>query len=84
MELAQLLGTPLKSGEDWLQTSRRVDPDRSPFVSARLEVGLSGDSVEAIAAQAGQIQLSGATFKVVCLKAGDPLRMRKEEMLSAR
>ncbi|PAK52892.1 TRM11 family methyltransferase [Paenibacillus sp. 7541] len=72
LELAQLLGTPLKSGEDWLQTSRRVDPDRSPFVSVRLEVGLSGDSVEAIAAQAGQIQLSGATFKVVCLKAGDP------------
>lgn len=71
LELGELFGTSVDSGQDWLESSHWIDPDRSPFMSFGLEVWLRGDSLEAVAAQAEQIQLSGSTFKVVCLKAGE-------------
>ncbi|KZS45255.1 RNA methyltransferase [Paenibacillus glucanolyticus] len=71
MELAELFGH-MPDGEDWLESEQWVDPDRSPFLSACLDVRVTGNSIEQMAEQAGQIQLRNATFKVVSLKAGDP------------
>lgn len=70
MELTELFGHE-PNGENWVKSERWVDPDRSPFLTACLEVKLTGDSVERMAEQAALIQLRNRTFKVVCLKAGD-------------
>lgn len=70
MELTELFGHG-PDGEDWLESGQWVDPDRSPFLSACLDVRMTGDSIERMAEQAGRIQLKNATFKVVSLKAGD-------------
>ncbi|MGW8823663.1 RsmD family RNA methyltransferase [Paenibacillus lautus] len=70
MELTELFGQG-PGGADWLESERLVDPDRSPFLSASLDVKMTGESIESIAEQAGRIRLNQTTFKVVCLKAGD-------------
>jgi tRNA (guanine10-N2)-dimethyltransferase len=70
MELTELFGHE-PEGENWLQSERWIDPDRSPFLTACLDVRLTGESVERMAEKAGSIHLKNRTFKVVCLKAGD-------------
>ncbi|MEC0204219.1 RsmD family RNA methyltransferase [Paenibacillus lautus] len=70
MELTELFGH-VPDGEDWLVSEQWVDPDRSPFLSACIDVRMTGESIERMAEQAGRIHLNHATFKVVCLKAGD-------------
>lgn len=84
LELTELFG--LKQGQApvegtfWVEVDRLVDPDRSPFISARLDVMLNGTTVEQIAEQASRIKLTDSSFKVTCLKAGDPFTY--EEMRS--
>lgn len=70
MELTELFGHE-PDGEDWLVSELWVDPDRSPFLSACIDVRMTGESIERMAEQADRIDLNHATFKVVCLKAGD-------------
>ncbi|MGG4091955.1 TRM11 family SAM-dependent methyltransferase [Paenibacillus lautus] len=70
MELTELFGHE-PDGEDWLESKLWVDPDRSTFLSACIDVRITGESIERIAEQADSIRLNNLTFKVVCLKAGD-------------
>ncbi|WP_194544476.1 RNA methyltransferase [Paenibacillus sp. JZ16] len=70
MELTELFGHE-PDGEDWLESELWVDPDRSPFLSACIDVRMTGESIEEMAEQADRIHLNNASFKVVCLKAGD-------------
>lgn len=77
MELTELFGHE-PEGENWLESERWIDPDRSPFLTACLDVRLTAESIERLAEQAASIQLKNRTFKVVCLKAGD--RFSYEEL----
>lgn len=75
MELRALFGgcTEWKTGS-LLLSRRRIDPDRSPFLTLRLDIAASGDSAVKIAELAGSRRWveSGETFKVTYIKAGDP------------
>lgn len=77
MELTELFGHE-PEGENWLESECWIDPDRSPFLTACLDVRLTAESIERLAEKAGFIQLKDRTFKVVCLKAGD--RFSYEEL----
>lgn len=92
LELTELFGLRQKhkqgqvpaEGTFWIEVERHIDPDRSPFISARLDVMLTGTTMDQIAEQASRIKLEGSTFKVTCLKAGDPFsyeEMRNFERL---
>lgn len=70
MELTELFGHE-PDGVEWLESELWVDPDRSPFLSACIDVRITGESIEQMAEQADSILLNNLTFKVVCLKAGD-------------
>ncbi|WP_110933694.1 TRM11 family SAM-dependent methyltransferase [Paenibacillus bouchesdurhonensis] len=70
MELNALFGQrPGSVG--YVETQRRIDPGRSPFISYRMDVLFTGESLESIAAQAAGLQLNDRTFKVIYLKQGD-------------
>lgn len=70
MELEALLGQrPGSAG--YMETERRIDPSRSPFVSYRLDILFRGESLESIVSQAAGLRLNGRTFKVVYMKQGD-------------
>lgn len=71
MELRELIGHEPEAGRSWVQSERKISPDRSPFISARMDVLLEEDTIEELAAQASLIQLADSTFKVVYMKAGD-------------
>lgn len=73
LELRELLGQEAEIGSSWIHSERKIDPDRSPFLSARMDVLLTGDTIEEIAEQASSIQLTDLSFKVVYIKAGDKL-----------
>lgn len=77
MELEALLGQrPGSAG--YVETSREIDPSRSPFISYRMDILFMGDSVEGIVAQVAGLQLNDKTFKVIYLKQGD-LRSYEEQ-----
>ncbi|GAB6988064.1 TRM11 family SAM-dependent methyltransferase [Paenibacillus pini] len=71
MEMRSLFGQA-PSSEHLIYSDRQVDPDRSPFLSLRMDVIYSGSTVDEIAKQAASQQLpEEATFKVMYVKAGD-------------
>ncbi|WP_054956599.1 TRM11 family SAM-dependent methyltransferase [Paenibacillus dakarensis] len=78
LELSELLGHEPEAGSSWVQSDRMINPDRSPFISARMDVIYTGKSVQEIAEQASSIQLPHATFKVVYMKAGDKLEYEEQ------
>ncbi|GIO63403.1 TRM11 family SAM-dependent methyltransferase [Paenibacillus cineris] len=86
MELNALLrqAKPLKGRGLMLRSSRLLDPDRSPYVSMRLDVLMQGDSIEEIALQASELELGDATFKVTYVKSGDPCSYEDQRMLERR
>lgn len=66
LELRSLFG--VEAPPNILRSDIRLDPSRSPFVKERIEVLYKGASVADIAEQAEELQLNGATFKVVFVK----------------
>ena len=81
LELTELLKQVPHAGSDWVCSDRLVDPDRSPFISARMDVLWTGRTAEEIACYAAGISLGESTFKVVCLKAGEPLSYEEQRSL---
>nr|WP_199794930.1 RsmD family RNA methyltransferase [Paenibacillus faecalis] len=73
LEMRELLGEKAEVGNSWVFSEQRIDPDRSPFLSARVDVLYTGDTIEEIAEQASNIRLEDSSFKVVYIKAGDKL-----------
>ncbi|MBE9913352.1 methyltransferase domain-containing protein [Paenibacillus donghaensis] len=90
-ELCRMELRALFSGEEMLllQTPsllisrRQISPDRSPFLSGRMDVQLIGDSVGDIAERARSTRLlpEGSTFKVTYLKSGDPFSYEEQRAL---
>lgn len=88
LELKELLGVSPGQEEGWLFADRTVDPDRSPFLTARVDLLFTGSNVEVISAQAEHLTLLKPSFKVVCLKAGNfpayEEQRRLERLVGAR
>lgn len=88
LELKELLGASPGQEEGWLFADRTVDPDRSPFLTARIDLVLTGSTLDVIAAQAEHLTLLKPFFKVVCLKAGNfpdyDEQRRLERLVGAR
>ncbi|WP_213652266.1 TRM11 family methyltransferase [Paenibacillus sp. J23TS9] len=75
MEMRALFGSSEEYRKESLLLSQQdIDPDRSPFLSLRMDVLLSGNSVEELAEHASLRQLveDKKTFKVIFIKSGDP------------
>lgn len=54
----------------YIESSRRIDPSRSPFISLRMDVMFAGSTLEDILTQVSLIELEGDSFKVVYIKDG--------------
>ncbi|WP_019639282.1 TRM11 family SAM-dependent methyltransferase [Paenibacillus fonticola] len=78
MELAALFGHSADT-EGYVATDRRIDPGRSPFISYRVDILFAEDDLDSLASQAAELDLKGATFKVVCMKLGGMLALSYEE-----
>ncbi|AZK48281.1 RNA methyltransferase [Paenibacillus lentus] len=77
MELEALFGQrPGSAG--YVETTRQIDLSRSPFISSRMDILFTGDSLDSIAAQVAELRLNDRTFKVICMKRGD-LRTYEEQ-----
>lgn len=66
-----------------LISQRQINPDRSPFLSRRVDVLLTGSSAEELAERASSAQLfmEGNTFKVTYIKSGDPYTYDEQRAL---
>lgn len=71
MELNALFGAELREG--WLESPLDVDVSRSPFVKARMDILYEGLSLEAIAERVGELELNGATFKIIFVETDNRL-----------
>jgi tRNA G10 N-methylase Trm11 len=60
------------------ESSLRIDPSRSPFLKERIEIIYEGNRLQDIVEQAKGLQLSGATFKVICVKNDGTLKSGEE------
>ncbi len=54
-----------------IESGVRIDPSRSPFIRARIDVMYEGESVDQIAVNLKQLKIKGATYKVVVVKNED-------------
>lgn len=78
MELTALFGHSPNT-EGYIATDKRMDPSRSPFISYRIDILLTGGDPGSVTLQAAELDLQGATFKVVCIKRGGMLAFSYEE-----
>lgn len=76
MEQRALFG--MGSSQYYIESSIKIHPSRSPFISMRLDVMYRGDSLEHILQQVPCIELDGRSFKVKYIKGG-PKRSYEEQ-----
>lgn len=69
LEMRSFFGT--ESHVNILKSDVKIDPSRSAFIKERVEVMYEGDDLESILKQVEQIDLAGATFKVIFVKIND-------------
>lgn len=69
MELRTLFGD-FNADIPYIKNARRLAPNRSPFISLRLDVLFTGASLEELIVQVAELSLRASTFKVVYLKCG--------------
>ncbi|WP_188535781.1 TRM11 family SAM-dependent methyltransferase [Paenibacillus segetis] len=81
MELRALFGQKSLESESafsYIETKVKIDPSRSPFISMRLDVLLSGDSLDEIRLAVKSLDLGEATFKVLYIKHGDKISYEEQ------
>lgn len=61
-----------------LESDIKVDPSRSPFMKERIGVILEGESLQDLVKKVTNLQLNGATFKVIYVQNGDLPKTEKE------
>ncbi|PFJ17081.1 RNA methyltransferase [Bacillus cereus] len=69
LEMRSFFG--MESHVNILKSDIKIEPSRSPFIKERIEVMYEGDDLESILEQVEQIDLAGATFKVIFVKIND-------------
>jgi tRNA G10 N-methylase Trm11 len=70
LEMRTLFG--VEPGFNLVESPIRIEPSRSPFIKARIEVLFKGNSIGEIGELAKTIELDGSTFKVVVIDHDDP------------
>lgn len=73
-----------EEADNLIKSTRYIDPSRSPFLKGRLSILFSCKSVQAIAKQVHQIELSDQTFKVLYIKINDLSNEEKIEFAEQR
>lgn len=76
MELRALFGQKSlnsESASSYIANKLKINPSRSPFISMRLDVMFSGDSLDEISFAVKALELGAATFKVQYIKHGDKI-----------
>ncbi|NMO95686.1 TRM11 family SAM-dependent methyltransferase [Paenibacillus lemnae] len=88
MELGELLGQAPEGQRGLIPSDKLVDPNRSPFLTGRLDVVITGSTAAEVAVLAEGIGLSEQheqgsiqTFKVQYLKEGDPFSYEEQRRL---
>ncbi|EGQ21666.1 RNA methyltransferase [Mammaliicoccus sciuri] len=73
MEMRAFFGKDVQ--DNVIQSDMEINPSRSPFMQARLDVWIQADSADSLAKQASELEI-GQSFKTVCLNdmelAGTP------------
>ncbi len=69
MELRALFGG-FNAELPYIESARRIAPNRSPFISLRLDVLFARTRLEDLMVQVAALSLGASTFKVVYLKCG--------------
>lgn len=77
LEMRSFFG--MESQVNILKSDVKINPSRSPFMKERVEVMYEGDDLESILKQVEQIDLAGATFKVIFVKINDLVGENKIE-----
>ncbi|MBA9085874.1 putative RNA methylase [Fontibacillus solani] len=54
----------------YIDSSKQIDPSRSPFISMRMDVMFAGSTLEDVLGQIPSIELEGDSFKVLYIKGG--------------
>ncbi|WLR50819.1 RNA methyltransferase [Bacillus tianshenii] len=54
-----------------LESTRKIDPSRSPFIKERLDVVVKGDSLQELIDRVGRLPASEATFKVRLIQSSE-------------
>ena len=76
LEMRSLFGT--ESQTNILESSVEIDPSRSPFIKERIGVIFEGESMEELLEKLALFQVTGETFKVICVKNGkEPFEKRR-------
>lgn len=73
MELRALFGKSGAPFGSFVETSVKIDPSRSPFISMRIDLLFTGESLEEITSAVNSLELGAATFKVLYIKHGDKI-----------
>ncbi|TVY10338.1 RNA methyltransferase [Paenibacillus cremeus] len=85
LELRTLFGADPQVG--YLESAINVEVSRSPFMKQQMEVWLEADSLQALSERMVEVELDGATFKVVYMEtepAEYELQRQVERALGAR
>ncbi|MFJ7183233.1 TRM11 family SAM-dependent methyltransferase [Lysinibacillus xylanilyticus] len=61
----------IDSQSNYIISSIKIDPSRSPFIQERLEVLYEGNSIESIKTLVKDLTVKETTYKVVCLNSMD-------------
>ncbi|RSD26923.1 RNA methyltransferase [Mesobacillus subterraneus] len=70
LEMRSFFGKDSETGV--IESMINIDPSRSPFIRERIDVIIEGADINDIIAKVKELQLEGATFKVIFVKdAGD-------------
>ncbi|MDF2789722.1 MAG: hydroxyglutarate oxidase [Neobacillus sp.] len=76
LEMRSLFGT--ESQTNILESTVKIDPSRSPFIKERIAVIFEGESMEELLEKLAHFQVTGETFKVICVKNGEePFEKRR-------
>ncbi|RCX20368.1 putative RNA methylase family UPF0020 [Fontibacillus phaseoli] len=83
MELRALFGQEPGSFS-YIESPLKIEPNRSPFISMRIDVLFTGHSLEEIITRAAELKLEGNTFKVLYLKNGLKRSYEEQRQLERR
>ncbi|MEH7491373.1 TRM11 family SAM-dependent methyltransferase [Neobacillus niacini] len=76
LEMRSLFGT--ESQTNILESTVKIDPSRSPFIKERIAVLFEGERLEGLLEKLAHFQVTGETFKVICVKNGEePFEKRR-------
>lgn len=68
LEMRSLFGVDTTSQYTAVETTREIDPSRSPFITNRIDVLIEASTVEEVSRQVKRLNTRNATFKVKVIK----------------